>query len=132
MARHGMRQQTGSPRQRGQLAFVWEEAGEARPEPSEGPTPKTAPERTGALTHLMEQVVAADNMRRALKRVRANKGSPGVDGMTVQQLPEHLKAEGQPRQERGGATVRAEVLGVPDSRDEESAPEYPPQEPETG
>lgn len=43
------------------------------------------------MTHLMEQVVAADNMRRALKRVRANKGSPGVDGMTVQQLPTFLK-----------------------------------------
>ncbi len=39
----------------------------------------------------MEQVDAADNMGRALKRVRANKGSPGVDGMTVQELPEHLK-----------------------------------------
>jgi RNA-directed DNA polymerase len=39
----------------------------------------------------MEQVVAADNMRRALKRVRANQGNPGVDGMTVRQLPEFLK-----------------------------------------
>ena len=55
------------------------------------PTPTAAPERPGALTHLMEQGVAADNMRRALKRVRANKGSPGVDGMTVQQLPTFLK-----------------------------------------
>ena len=91
MARYGSRQKTRSTGQRGQLAFAWEEAGEAQPRPSEGPTPKTAPERTGALTHLMEQVVAADNMRRALKRVRANKGSPGVDGMTVQQLPEFLK-----------------------------------------
>lgn len=91
MARHGMRQKTRSTRPREQLAFAWEEAGEARPEPSEGPTPPAAPERAGTLTHLMEQVVAADNMRRALKRVRANKGSPGVDGMTVQQLPEHLK-----------------------------------------
>jgi len=91
MARHGMRQKTRSPRRREQLAFDWEEAGEAQPEPSEGPTPGAAPERAGALTHLMEQVVAADNMRRALKRVRANKGSPGVDGMTVQALPEFLK-----------------------------------------
>ena len=86
-----MRQKTRSTRSRGQLAFAWEEAGEAQPEPSEGPTPTAAPERAGALTHLMEEVVAADNMRRALKRVRANKGSPGLDGMTVQQLPEFLK-----------------------------------------
>jgi RNA-directed DNA polymerase len=90
MARRGMRQPTRSKRQRGQLAFAWGEAGEAQPGPSKGPTPTAAPERAGALTHLMEQVVAAENMRRALKRVRANKGSPGVDGMTVQQLPEHL------------------------------------------
>lgn len=98
MARHGKRQKTRSARKRGQLAFAWEEAGEAQPAPSEGPTPVAAPERAGALTHLpvrgvnlLEQVVAADNMRRALKRVRANKGSPGADGMTVQQLPEYLK-----------------------------------------
>jgi len=39
----------------------------------------------------MEAVVAADNLRRALRRVRANKGSPGVDGMTVNELPDHLR-----------------------------------------
>jgi RNA-directed DNA polymerase len=27
----------------------------------------------------------------AFKRVKSNKGSPGIDGMTVEQLPEHLK-----------------------------------------
>jgi group II intron reverse transcriptase/maturase len=28
----------------------------------------------------------------ALERVKANKGAPGVDGMTVEELPDHLKA----------------------------------------
>jgi RNA-directed DNA polymerase len=40
---------------------------------------------------LLEEVVSPDNLRRALKRVRDNKGSPGVDGMTVDQLPDHLR-----------------------------------------
>src|SRR5437867_7177626 len=40
----------------------------------------------------MEEVVSDANVNRALKRVAANKGSAGVDGMTVGQLPEHLKA----------------------------------------
>lgn len=77
-----------------QLAFDWGEAGEAQPGPSGGSPPAPAPDRTGTLAQgLMEAVVATDNMRQALKRVRANKGSPGVDGMTVQQLPEFLKTE---------------------------------------
>src|ERR1051326_8361308 len=41
--------------------------------------------------HLMESVVEAGNMARALRRVRGNKGSPGVDGMTVAQLPGYLR-----------------------------------------
>jgi RNA-directed DNA polymerase len=39
----------------------------------------------------MEEVVDAANLRRALKRVRSNKGSPGVDGMTTKELPAYLK-----------------------------------------
>jgi len=42
--------------------------------------------------HLMEEVVERGNVRAALKRVRANKGSPGVDGMTVEELPTYLNA----------------------------------------
>ena len=42
---------------------------------------------------LMEEVLRRENLLRALKRVRSNKGAPGVDGMTVDQLPEFLKAE---------------------------------------
>jgi len=40
---------------------------------------------------LMEEVCERENCKRALARVKANKGSAGVDGMTVQQLPGFLK-----------------------------------------
>ena len=39
----------------------------------------------------MEEVCERENCKQALRRVKANKGSAGVDGMTVQQLPEFLK-----------------------------------------
>lgn len=39
---------------------------------------------------LMEEVVTPSNLRAALKRVKRNKGSPGVDGMTVEELPAYL------------------------------------------
>jgi len=46
-----------------------------------------------ALTQeLMEQVVASDNLFQAFKRVKANKGAPGVDGMTVDALREWAAA----------------------------------------
>ena len=40
---------------------------------------------------LMEEVCERENCKRALARVKANKGSGGVDGMSVQQLPGFLK-----------------------------------------
>ena len=52
--------------------------------------------------HLMEQVVARGNVREALARVRENRGSPGVDGMTVEELPQHLMAHWE--------EVRAQLL----------------------
>jgi len=82
-----MRQQTS------QLAFAWEEEGEALHRPDEGSIAPPANAFPAALTHnLIEAMVAAGNMRQALKRVKANKGSPGVDGMRVSQLPDYLKA----------------------------------------
>lgn len=39
---------------------------------------------------LMELVCERQNLRAALRRVRKNKGSPGIDGMTVEQLREFL------------------------------------------
>jgi group II intron reverse transcriptase/maturase len=41
---------------------------------------------------LMEKVVERSNVEKALKRVKKNKGSPGIDGMTVDELPAFLNA----------------------------------------
>lgn len=41
---------------------------------------------------LMETVCQPENLKQALKRVKANKGAAGVDGMTVHELPAFLKA----------------------------------------
>lgn len=41
---------------------------------------------------LMEDILDRENLLEALKRVQANKGAPGVDGMTVDKLPAYLRA----------------------------------------
>jgi RNA-directed DNA polymerase len=38
----------------------------------------------------MQEVLQPENLKAALRQVQANKGAPGIDGMTVKQLPEHL------------------------------------------
>jgi RNA-directed DNA polymerase len=40
---------------------------------------------------LMEEVCERGNLKQALRRVRSNKGSPGIDGMTVEELPDYLR-----------------------------------------
>jgi RNA-directed DNA polymerase len=40
---------------------------------------------------LWEKIFSRENLLAALKRVRENKGAPGVDGMTVEELEGHLK-----------------------------------------
>jgi len=39
----------------------------------------------------MEEIVERENLKEALRRVKANKGGPGVDGMTVNQLDDYLR-----------------------------------------
>lgn len=51
----------------------------------------TASDRAPTLTgRLMERIADRANLRQAYKRVKANKGSPGVDGMTVDDLGKHM------------------------------------------
>jgi len=52
---------------------------------------KREPEDPAGNQRVMEEVCELENLRAALKRVRENKGSPGIDGMTVDELPEYLK-----------------------------------------
>jgi RNA-directed DNA polymerase len=42
--------------------------------------------------HLLEQILSSDNVLKAWKRVRANKGKPGVDRMSVDEFPEFARA----------------------------------------
>ena len=44
---------------------------------------------------LLEQVLERANLQRALKQVRQNKGAPGIDGMTVDELPDYLRRHWQ-------------------------------------
>ena len=43
------------------------------------------------ISTLMTEVLHKENLKRALERVKRNKGAPGVDGMTVDELGAHLK-----------------------------------------
>lgn len=49
-------------------------------------------EEDAPVTSLMARILERENLKRALKQVIRNKGAPGVDGMTVEQLPGYLKS----------------------------------------
>jgi RNA-directed DNA polymerase len=75
-------------------AFRSTASGEAQAVAKEGTrsfVAKPQSERPMFPSKLMEEVVHADNVKQALKRVESNAGSPGVDGMKVEKLREYLK-----------------------------------------
>ena len=88
----------GDKRQKNQLqmmlAFTDEgrsEAPTARREGTESLTAKRACESPAIPEQVMEEVCDRENLLRALRRVKSNKGSPGIDGMKVGELPGYLK-----------------------------------------
>jgi RNA-directed DNA polymerase len=64
------------------------EAGRAGTESSGAMNGRESPASTD---RLMEEVCERDNLKKALQRVQANQGSPGVDGMTVGDRTGYLK-----------------------------------------
>ena len=76
------------------LAFPEGDRGEAPKASGEGTEVSAAmcsAESPAADECLMEEVCERENLKGALKRIRTNRGSPGVDGMRVQELPGYLK-----------------------------------------
>jgi RNA-directed DNA polymerase len=91
-----------------------EQLGLAFPTAGRGEAPRAAGQGTETLTakrmyespadteRLMEEVCERENCQQALRRVKTNKGGPGVDGMTVRDLPAFLKQH--------WATIREQLL----------------------
>jgi group II intron reverse transcriptase/maturase len=74
-----------------QAERVAERRGEASSKVASDETrfPRRVPEDAGQ--DLLTQALARDNMLRAWKRVKANKGAAGVDGLDIAQTKEHLR-----------------------------------------
>jgi len=76
------------------LAFSEENRSDAPKSASRGSESLTAKRRTESPAieeQVMEEVCERENCLQALKRVKPNKGSPGIDGMKVEELSGHLR-----------------------------------------
>src|SRR6201997_362365 len=77
-----------------ELDFSSELAGEARNagrEEIESLSTAHETESPASTNRLMEEVCERENLKEALRQVKANKGSAGIDRMTVGQLSDYLK-----------------------------------------
>ena len=80
-----------------ELAFPVESRSDAPTATGKGTETLVAKRKSESLAgteRLMEEVCELENCKQALQRVKGNKGNPGVDGMTVDELPEYLKQHG--------------------------------------
>src|SRR3954462_2500459 len=76
------------------LAFMaegWGETSDTAREGTESPTAKRGPENPATGESLMEEVCERENLEEAWQRVRSNKGSPGVDGRTIDETRDYLR-----------------------------------------
>src|SRR5271166_2018539 len=67
------------------------EALDAEPKEVEPLVAKPASESPALVEQLMEEVCDRENLENAWKRVRGNKGGPGVDGMTIDAAKDFLR-----------------------------------------
>src|SRR3972149_139094 len=79
--------------------FTCAEPGEARASSRQGveasiTSSECESPASSSATGLMEALCSPQNMSEAMRRVIANKGAPGVDGLTVRELADHWKRHG--------------------------------------
>jgi RNA-directed DNA polymerase len=77
-----------------ELALTGRAPSEARRPITQGtetPAAKRGTDSPAGTERLMEEVCERANLKQALRRVQSNGGSPGIDGMTVDELPGYLK-----------------------------------------
>ena len=67
------------------------EAREAEGEETELLPTTNDPESPARTNRLMEEICERENLKEALRRVKANKGSAGIDRMTVDGIADYLK-----------------------------------------
>src|SRR5499433_1524270 len=75
-----------------QLDFLPELTGEAREASKEEPESsgtRNESENPASTDRMMEAICEWENLKRAMWRVKANKGGAGIDGMTVDELPDY-------------------------------------------
>ena len=61
--------------------------------PKGGVTMRRVMEQPDPNENLLERVVSRDNVQKAWKRVKANKGAPGIDNMSIDDFPEFARAQ---------------------------------------
>ena len=42
------------------------------------------------MSQLLEEILSRDNMRLAYKKVKANRGASGIDGITIEEIDDYL------------------------------------------
>ena len=61
--------------------------------PNGGVTMRRVMEEPNPNENLLERVLSRDNVQKAWKRVKANKGVPGIDHMSIEDFPEFARAQ---------------------------------------
>jgi RNA-directed DNA polymerase len=84
-------------RQNNQLELAFQEEGRSEAPRASGRGTETFVAKRRAESpaeeQLMEEVCERENCKQAMARVKSNKGSPGIDGMSVEQLAGYLKEQ---------------------------------------
>jgi len=86
------RDETASDKREGDGSYAPPTESDRPPSVDEPIAGKPQTTASSKISTLMTEVLDIENLKRALAQVKRNKGAPGIDGMTVDELSAHLKA----------------------------------------